>query len=174
MAKNNKYAMKLHMLGDPRINVTKKFVEKHGFAINIDVARDLCEDRDDVWGFAAEVAVDFLTYEQAKFRLAASYKEHIKEGKEEWHQITDVMEAVQDFLDYMVFAWMKARDERGLSATRSIYKLAAWMKILGRPDIAKVLLDDDLYAPYGIPALVEACNMLGIKYPENLVYKKLI
>ena len=169
----NKYLQKI--IGeDPRINVTKKFVERNGFSIHPEIALEIAHDMDDIWGFAAEVAVNFLTYEQAEPLLEATYKELIKEGKKEWHQITDVMEATQDFLDYMVFAWMKARDERGISAGRSIIKLAVWMKILGRPDVAKVLEDDTLYTPYGIPALVEACDMLGIKYPQNLVYKKLI
>ena len=164
----SKYPMKVHEGDEPRINVTKAFVKYHKFKIDTEVANKLAFNEQDILGFEQEVAIDYVSFEAAKPHLKDEFVERVEVGKDKWIQITDVMEAVQDFLDYMVFAWMKAKDERGISAGRSIVKLATWMKILGRPDVAKVLSNPKLYKPYGKPALVEACKMLGIKYPKYL------
>ena len=69
----------------------------------------------------------------------------------------------------MVFAWGKEEDERGLSASRRISKVSAWMWSLGRQDIVSILQDGNLYNPYGAPALIKACKELGIKVPESLL-----
>ena len=110
-----------------------------------------------------------MPFEDVKDHLTEEFLEKIEKGEAKYVQITDVMEAVQDFLDYMVFAWMKANDERGISAGRSIIKLSAWMKILSRPDVADILNDDSLYAPYGKPALRKACDILGIEAPDYIM-----
>jgi len=68
----------------------------------------------------------------------------------------------------MVFAWMKAFDERGISASRSIAKLGAMMRVLNRPDVADVLEDNENYSMYGRPALRKACEMLNITCPDDL------
>jgi len=80
----------------------------------------------------------------------------------------NIEDAVQDFLDYMVFAWMKATDERGISASRSVCKLGEWLWILGREDLYDVIHDDSLYNPYGAPALIAVCEDLGIEVPEDV------
>ena len=131
--------------------------------------KEFIENEDDFLGFSKDVAIYFVSFEEAKPLLKPEYVEKVVSGEKEFSPpITDVMEAAQDFLDYMVFAWMKAMDERGISASRSITKLASWMRILNRPDIAAILDDDDLYDPYGRPALRKACVELGITYPDYL------
>ncbi len=116
-----------------------------------------------------EMLLEYLPFETVKGFLKKEYIEKVEKGKEKWDQITDIKEAVQDFLDYMVFAWGKAEDERGLSAGRSISKLSTWMWLLGREDLSDILQDGDMYNPYGAPALIECCKKLEIKVPDSLV-----
>ena len=144
------YEMKCCPGDEPRIEVTEEFVKKNNFKIDF------------------SVAFRFLSFEDVKNHLSKEYLEKIEKGEAKYVQVIDVMEAVQDFLDYMVFAWMKARDERGLSAVRSLYKLSAWMKILSRPDVADILLDNSLSASYGKPALRKVCDVLGIEAPDDI------
>lgn len=162
------YENKTYPGDEPRIEVTEDFVTRNNLAINFDAARALAGRDDDFFGFMASVAIPFLPKDVVYGMLNEEYREKLDSGEDEHIQITDVYEGAQDFLDYMVFAWMKAMDERGLSAGRSIEKLKAWMIILGRPDVATVLDDDNLYPPYGRPALRKACEMLGIDVPSYL------
>lgn len=162
------YEMKCYPGDEPRIEVTEEFVKKNNFKIDFSVAKEVFNDKDDFFGFAQEVAYKFMPFEDAKYHLTKEFLEKIEKGEAKYVQITDVMEAVQDFLDYMVFAWMKANEERGISAGRSIIKLSAWMKILSRPDVADILNDDTLYAPYGKPALRKACDILGVEAPDYI------
>jgi len=153
---------------EPRIPVNDEFIANNKLSINLEAAKACMEDTHDVFGFGFEVAANFVSFDDASPHLDADYVAEVLAGKKTWTQVTDVKEAVQDFLDYMVFAWMKAFDQRGLSAGRSISKLSAWMKCLDRPDVAEVLNDDSLYPQYGRPALRKACEMLGIKHPDDL------
>lgn len=153
------YKMKCCPGDEPRIEVTDEFIEKNSLKINIDAAKKVMDSESIFLGFDKQVAIDFLTDEDA---IQRKHEPPVN------GQISDVKEATQDFLDYMVFAWSKATNERGISAMRSVIKLGTWMKILSRPDVAEALLDDDLYTPYGRPALREACEMLGIQVPDYL------
>jgi hypothetical protein len=163
------YEIKCCAGDEPRIEVTKEFVEKNKLSINTGKAKKILDNSDnDLFGFSTEVAIYYLPFEQSKEYFEDEYVKKVESGEEKCDAITDVMEAAQDFLDYLVFAWMKAMDERGISASRSIEKLSAWMKILGRDDISDILKDSSLYNPYGRPALKKACDELGIKYPDYL------
>ena len=168
-----KFKMKCYPGDEPRIDVTKDFVRKNRLKINKAIALDVMENpekyNDDLFRFKREVATNFLQFDEVKHLFDLDGKEEkVKEIKSKWHTIGSVAEGAQDFLDYMVFAWMKARDGRGISASRSIDKLSTWMRILSRADVAEALEDEELYAPYGKPALIKACKMLGINYPEYL------
>lgn len=111
--------------------------------------------------FRCEVLINHLSFDKAKPFLRSEATE------EKWHQITDINEAAQDFLDYLNFGWDKAYDRRGLSASRSISKLSAWLWLLGRDDLAELIIDDKLYPPYGMPALVKVSESLGITVPPR-------
>lgn len=163
------YKMKCYPGGEERILVTKEFVERNKLKIDVDAAAGIMDDKESAFGFCREVAESYLPWDSVKKYFNEEYLKKIESGEEQRSaRVTDVMEAAQDFLDYMVFAWMKADNERGLSASRSIEKLSAWMKILSRPDVAAVLDDEELYPMYGKPALRKACEMLGIKCPDYL------
>ena len=160
------YKQKTLAADEPRILVTREFVEKNKLSINQENAKKLMQV-EDMFGFGRGVAIDVLPFEEVKDSLKEEYIKEVEAGKKKWEFITDVYEITQDFLDYMTFAWMKAQDQRGISAGRSIEKLSAWMKILNREDLAEVL--NGSYNPYGAPALIECCKNLGIKVPDSLI-----
>lgn len=58
--------------------------------------------------------------------------------------------------EYMPFAWEKANDCRGISASRSIHHMAAWLWLLENPLSAKVDTMD--YQYYGKEFLSEICD----------------
>lgn len=163
------YEMKCFPGDEDRIEVTQEFIKQNNFKIDKRAAERIMKLKTgDYFGFKSEVALQFLPFRKVKQFLCDDYVAKVEKEEVEFHQITDVMEAVQDFLDYMVFAWMKADEGKGLSASRSIDKLSAWMMILSRPDVAKILQDYSLYSPYGKPALRKACEILGINCPDYI------
>lgn len=164
-----KYEMKCYAGDDPRIEVTAEFIERNKLKLDIEVARDVFKHADDFFDSGKEVAHAFLPYDEVKNIFIDEYRKKVESGETEYHQITDVEEAAQDFLDYMVFAWMKARDERGLSAIRSIIKLGTWLKIMGRPDVAEILNEEaESSDDYGKRALRAVCDMMGIECPDDI------
>ncbi len=153
---------------EPRIEVSQEFIDKNKLSINTDAALAIMKENDFL-GFGKEVALRVLEFETVKNYINENAVKDVENGKQEkWKVMTDVIEAAQDFLDYMVFAWSKAMGERGISSSRSIEKLSAWMKILNRPDVATVLEDESLYEPYGRPVIKKACEMLNISCPDYL------
>ena len=166
------YKMKCYPGDHPRILVTKEFIERNKLQLcSPEKIKELYveEAKEDMFGFRGEVYLDHVPFELAKEFLTDEFIKKHEAGENDWIQITDVFEVVQDFLDYMVFAWMKALDEKWISAGRSVEKLGAWLKILGRDDLSKIVNKDSLYNPYGAPALIKVCDELGIYVPRDLV-----
>ena len=132
------------------------FIERNtlSFSRSQDEIVDHITANDDMFGWTREVLCPYLDLEHCR--------PYLKEGTTEWTQCTNIVEAVHDFMSYFDFAWEKANDEREISASRSVEKLAAWAWLLGRDDVCSVLRDDSLYAPYGKPALSKASRMLGL------------
>lgn len=150
-----------------RIAVTDEFIEKNKLKLN-KTSEEIVgkmNSNEDILDFGKDVLIDYLDYEHVKPYLK---EEKVEELKNSWKPITDLRVCAQDFLDYMVFAWGKAEDERGISSSRSISKLSAWMWLLGRDDLRRLLEDEDLYNPYGAPALIKCCEELGIEVPNSL------
>ena len=155
----------------PRIIVTPEFIEAKNLTLNRtqkDLSDRLAAIRDDdMLGFRTGVLLEFADGPTLRPFLKEEYQtdEYISAHVIETDNLED---AAQDFLDYMVFAWMKATDERGISASRSIDKLGEWLWILGREDLYEVIHDDGLYSPYGAPALIKVCESLGIEVPDDV------
>lgn len=112
--------------------------------------------------FAPEVIMDFL--EVDNLREFTRPDADLSDFK-----TVSFEEGVQDFLDYLVFAWGKALDERGISAGRSLQKLSAWLNLYGRSELSEILNDPSLYNPYGAPALLKVSRELGIEPPARFV-----
>ncbi len=156
----------------PRILVTKEFTEKNNFKY-CRTQEEILEEANgegDFLGFGKGILIDYLDWKNAKEFYEDEFVKKVEGGKEKAPEaINDIYQTVQNFLDYMVFGWMKALDERGISASRTINKLSAWLWILGREDLAKMIDNDDLYNPYGTPALIKLCGELDIEAPEDLI-----
>lgn len=118
-------------------------------------------DNADVFGFAAEVLLAFVGSPDCDELLKPEFK-----GKQV-AEVRTVEHAMACARDYYRFAWGKVLDHRGISASRSITKLAAWMWVAGRDDLAALLHRDDLYTPYGAPALKALGAALGWPWPED-------
>jgi hypothetical protein len=158
---------------ESNVKVTDEFISKNKFKLRTqeEISQKIEEyaKEPNLFDFRPEVLVQHLEWDLAKKCLTDEYVAKVEKGEEKYEYITDIKVVVKDFLDYMVFAWGKAEDERGLSATRSIQKLSAWLWLLNRDDLVSVITDDDLYNPYGSPALIEVCNQIGVEVPNSLI-----
>lgn len=108
---------------------------------------------DDFLSFEWPYYLDLLTFEQAKPFLKEDATPDGWEGPKS-------LEAIRkQAIEYMLFAWEKANDQRGISANRSISHYQAWLWMLGE-DWGDSLFDD--YEYYGKPQLVRICEYFGI------------
>lgn len=114
-----------------------------------------------MFGFDREVLMDYLTYEQLKPHLKAEVK------PEEVVAQPITREGVMKALaEYLVFAWGKAGDHRGISASRSVEKLETWVWLLGDD---KLLADFKAagYSNYGCPKLKLLSERLELPMPAD-------
>lgn len=110
--------------------------------------------------FSADVLLPFLDFEHAQ----AFLKPEVTAA--EWEQKSQDRDAIlADMRDYMAFAWGKVEDHRGLSAGRSVDKIAAWAWLLD-DDVAKRMVKAG-YAQYGAPKLAVACEAFGFPIPDK-------
>ena len=117
---------------------------------------------DDILGFIAEVLLPYLDFAHAKPYLKATASaeawtaDPIDEAK--------ILGAARDYAD---FAWEKVEDHRGISASRSVQKLASMAWLLGREDVVKFMEDSANYPQYGAPAVAHFCEAFGFPIPDG-------
>lgn len=111
---------------------------------------------DDFFGYKRSDLIDFLDFEHAKEFLKPEAVEL------EWneHRSEPVDEVIiEQIKKYMPFAWDKANNCRGLSASRSIEHMEAWLWLLN-----DARLQDDFdameYEHYGKEKLIVICQHL--------------
>ncbi len=151
----------------PRIAVTQKFIDDNKLSlVTGEQAYLLLNSDKDMFGMKAELYLRYIPLDLAKPILDKDYLKEIEEGKEVYNTITSVEETAQDFLDYMVFAWGKAVNQRGSSAARSLWKLSAWLRVMSRPDLADLL--NDPISPYGLSELITLCDVMDIPVPDEV------
>lgn len=115
----------------------------------------------DPFGFTLEVLVCALDYEHAKPYL----KPEITAA--DWTpETTDEASVVKAAETYMEFAWGKAQNHRGISASRSVTKMEAYAWLLGRDDIVEMMAVDS-YRQYGCPQLAVMCTAMGWPIPTD-------
>lgn len=73
---------------------------------------------------------------------------------------------VRKMADYMEFAWDKAINERGLSASRSIEHYIAWLWLIGDTDAVEFAQDESNYPMYGKPILRYIAERYGFENYE--------
>jgi hypothetical protein len=103
--------------------------------------------KNDMFGFMAEVLVPYLSAEQAKPFI-----------REEFLPKWTAQPLTRDFITaemkkYMEFAWGKATDHRGISAGRSINKMSCWLWLLKDDETYKFAAKTKNYPQYGAPIL---------------------
>lgn len=168
---NKKFEIKCYPGNHPRIDVTEEFIAKQRFSISKtpeEMLQKIEESREKMFDFSSEVLIPYLPWEKAKTFYKEEYVKEVDSGAKTYEQITDVNEATQDMLDYLIFGYMKALDERGISASRTVNKLAVWFWLLGREDLAEVVSDDSLYNPYGMPALIKVTELMELPVPDDI------
>ncbi len=114
-----------------------------------------------VFGFAGEVLILFLDFEHAKPFL----KDEVTAA--DWKpEPVDRETILGQMREYMAFAWGKVEDHRGISAHRSVEKMAAWTWLLGDE---KVLADFKAadYENYGAPKLAVICHAYDFPIPDS-------
>ncbi|MES2942967.1 MAG: hypothetical protein V4772_08890 [Pseudomonadota bacterium] len=114
---------------------------------------------DDDWmGTQQSDLIHYLPFDEAK--------NYLKDGVtvEQWdgRTITPPLDAVKD---YLPFAWGKANDCRGLSASRSLDHLKAWLWLAGFDSIVAEHFQD--YDYYGKFQLVLASELTGFDWKKE-------
>jgi len=107
----------------------------------------------DVLGFRTNDLLLHLEYKHAK--------DYFDEGvcpEPDWTQ-GDQAKLRERMISYMGFAWDKANNCRGISASRSLAHYEAWLWLAGEEALASTLMD---YEYYGKPQLRAICEYLGI------------
>ena len=150
----------------------KELIEKNNLVLKsqdeIKLKWEDIKNEKNMFDFRPEVLIEYLPFDFVKPMLKDEYLLKIESGEESWVQITEIDICAKAFLDYMEFAWGKAEDERGISASRSINKLSMWLWLMSREDLSETIQQDHLYNPYGAPALIEVCDVMGINVPDSL------
>lgn len=122
------------------------------------VARIEARKEQDVCGFETHEYLPYLDYAHAKPYL----KDEVV--ADDWHGPRDQSKVKDVMKDYMEFAWGKANNCRGISASRSISHYVAWLWLDGQTEMADTLEDD--YEFYGKPQLVRVCEYLGVDHKQ--------
>ena len=116
----------------------------------------------DLLGFEADVLLPYLTFDQARQFLVPDAV------AEQWeHSPLTREQILADMADYMAFAWGKVRDHRGISASRSVEKMATWLWLLQDEPTRDYALNGEHYAQYGAPILARICQVYGFPIPDG-------
>lgn len=85
---------------------------------------------------------------------------------EQWKPHSQEQDAVKArMLDYLDFAFEKAEDHRGLSASRSIDHMRAWLWLLGDDEMLAYADNPDNFCNYGAPILKYIADKYGYGKP---------
>lgn len=127
-----------------------------------------CQLSESFFRFDVDALTEFLTFDQARPLFK---DEALRTG---WKSEPITREAVlAKMRDYMEFAWDKVENHRGLSASRSIEKMEAWIWLLGDDDAAR-LVAATYYTNYGAPKLACICERYGFPIPDDEGIRRMI
>ena len=118
--------------------------------------------KNDLFGFHLDVLAEYMD--------AATLRKHVKEGTDLSNHIPTSQDwdgVVGGMRGYMEFAWDKARNHRGLSASRSVTKMQAWLWLLGDSENLAYAEDSSHYPNYGAPILRRICEAYGFPIPDG-------
>lgn len=122
----------------------------------------------DIFGWEIGELIQCLPFEEAEKYLSKQNDRVVvidgseKPNKDTWKQDSylyiDVLERMQN---YMNFAWEKANDCRGLSASRSYMHYLAWIWLAGDEITLSDIFNTSNYKYYGKLQLVRICEHYG-------------
>jgi hypothetical protein len=127
------------------------------------VDRAKARQKGDMFGFEWMEYLKALDWEHAQEFLKDEAKTDEK-LRTDWTVDLPNREAVLKCMkDYLEFAFGKAHDQRGISASRSLSHYVAWAWLAGDKDFSDEIerLSDSDYAPYGLPVLRRICEFYG-------------
>lgn len=117
--------------------------------------------KDDDWlRFRREVLIPALDFEHAK--------PYLRDGvtADQWHDGVRHEQIEAEAKDYYEFAAGKIRDHRGISAKRSVEKLAEYAWLLGRDDVVEAM-DAAEYPQYGAPKVKAFGDGFGLVWADG-------
>lgn len=114
----------------------------------------------DIFGFGLADLVYVLPWDEAKRYMKDDSDPSIFE---ENHESRDPAAVKRRMQDYMMFAWDKANNRRGISAWRSLMHMSVWLWLLGEDEVADSFED---YTHYGKPQLRAICEHFGWDWRE--------
>lgn len=122
-----------------------------------------CSKPTSLLGFDADALLGFLPFEYAKSLLKPE-----TDGAAWDAQLPPLTRdaVLAEMRSYMEFAWGKVDDHRGISASRSVEKMEAWLWLLGEDDLLREV-EAAGYAQYGAPKLKLICERLSFPIPDD-------
>ncbi len=122
-----------------------------------------------MFGFELDVMLPYLPFEHAKEFLKPEVKE------EDWKfQPYEEAVVLGEMREYMAnYGWPKAVGHRGLSAGRTIEKMAAWAWLLEKDELVAFASDDSNYPMYGAQILFRICTDMGFPVPDDQVARNM-
>lgn len=115
-------------------------------------------EKDDFFGFERNDLIMYLDQKHSKPFFKDGY-----DGSD-WKPLSkNKKDILKQMYDYMEFAWDKAKNCRGISASRSMSHYSAWIWMLGDEDVFGNLQN---YNYYGKDNLVKICEHYGWDYKK--------
>jgi hypothetical protein len=132
------------------------------------------EKQKQLFNFESEVLVPYLSFKSAKPFLT---EEATEEKWEKHRSKLTKTEILKDAKIYMKeIGWPKCQDHRGISASRTLMKMQAWVWLLGDDKVLRKIerMVDNNYAQYGAPVLDFICNHYGWPIPKDESLQRMI
>ena len=126
---------------------------------------------EDMFGWRANILFNYLDFSHARPFLKPEVT------AEEWNLTFKKLNdgaALGEMQAYMEIAWEKSIGHRGLSAGRSIEKIGEYLWLLGDDEMYATIHLNELYRPYGAPALAKVCEKYGLPIPSEPEAKRMI
>ena len=118
---------------------------------------------DDFLGFRLEALAIFLPKD--------ALKEFLKPDAtaEGWTPLSLTPESVQEEMrKYMAeTGWPKVINHRGISAGRTVEKMAEWLWLLGDDELHTFAETEENFPQYGAPILLKVCEKYGFPIPDG-------
>lgn len=132
------------------------------------VARIRAGEKDRFFGWDLEVLLPCLDFEHARPLLKPDVT------AEKWSGVPKSDDSLrEEAVKYLDFAWGKAEDHRGISASRSVEKMTEYLWLLGMNQAVADMAAAG-YAQYGAPKLRVAAEALGQPLPESEALKRMM